>query len=93
MKTNKIVYPKKTMKEIQQEMKDIIKGKDKSQRGIMLRRASKALSITMTEEQVIDFLSKEYAKKYGELQTGKTDIKKLKQDSIKQIEQAKKGTA
>lgn len=93
MKTNKIVYPKKTMKEIQQEMKDIIKGKDKSQRGIMLRRASKALSITMTEEQVINFLSKEYAKKYGELQTGKTDIKKLKQDSIKKIEQAKKGTA
>ena len=93
MKTNKIVYPKKTMKEIQQEMKDIIKGKDKSQRGIMLRRASKALSITMTEEQVINFLSKEYAKKYGELQTGKTDIKKLKQDSLKQIEQAKKGTA
>jgi hypothetical protein len=78
------------MAQIKQEMTDIMKGKDKSQRGIMLRRAGTALKLTMTEEQAISFLTKEYAKKYGALQTGKTNIQELKKDSLKQIEQAKK---
>lgn len=91
MKQNKI--KKKTRKEIEQDIENVLNGKDKSQRGKMLRMASKPLLITQTKEEVKKMFVDEYVKKYGLLEKGKISVKELKKQSLKEIEQSKKGLA
>lgn len=89
MKLRKTKIPTKTRTEIEQEIEDVLSGKDKSKRGKMLRRASKGLMFTMSKEQIKDLFVKEYIKKYGELSSGKITIEELKEQSLKDSKKAR----
>ena len=78
------VIPHKTDKQIEEEITNILNGKDRSQRGAMLRKASNALTLFkgMSKEQVKAMFIAEYKKKYGDLQTGKKTLDQIKSESV-----------
>lgn len=86
----KMVVPKKTDKQIEQEMEDVLNGKDKSYRGRMLRNAAKALSLHKSKEEIKKMFIQEYKKKYGDLQKGKTTLEQVKQEAVKNAKKAQK---
>ena len=87
MKKEKI--PKKSLKEIESEIDNIIKGKDKSTRGKMLRKAYITLCAIKDPKQVRQEFIDEYVKKYGEISSGKKSIAQLKEESLADIKKAK----
>ena len=89
MKANKVIIPKKTREQITLEMENVFNGKDKSQRGTMLRSAIKVLMLTKPKEEIKKEFIEEYIKKYGELQTGKISLDKLRKDSEKDLKALK----
>ena len=86
----KMVIPKKTDKQIEEEIEGVLNGKDKSYRGIMLRNAAKALSVHKSKEEIKKMFIEEYKKKYGLLQTGKISLDELKEGAVKDAKKAQK---
>lgn len=86
----KMVIPKKTDKQIEEEIEGVLNGKDKSYRGIMLRNAAKALSVHKSKEEIKKMFIEEYKKKYGLLQTGKISLDELKAGAVKDAKKAQK---
>ena len=81
----KVKQPKiipKTRKEIELEITEILENKGKHKHGNKLRQAAKVLSLYKTKEEIKSLFIEEYVKKYGELSSGKTTIKKM-QEQIK----------
>jgi len=89
MKEMKVKIKPKSREEIEKEIDDILAGKDKSPRGIMLRNASKALKFHKTNKEIRDLFVEEYVKKYGELSSGKKSVEQLKEESLADIKKAK----
>jgi hypothetical protein len=84
--------PFKTDKQIEDEIENILSGRDRSQRAAMLRKASNALTLFkgMSKEQVKEMFIAEYKKKYGDLQTGKKTLEQIKSESIAEAKAAGK---
>ena len=79
----KIKEPKiipKTREEIELEITEILENKGKHKHGAKLRQAAKVLSIYKTREEIRQLFIEEYVKKYGELSSGKTTIKKMQEE-------------
>ena len=89
MKVKKEKIEPKTREEIEKEIDDVLSGKDKTQRGNMLRKSVLVLKAFKTKEQIRQLLIDEYVKKYGEISSGKKSIKQLKKESLEDIEKAK----
>jgi len=87
MKKEKI--PKKSLKEIETEIDNIIIGKDKTTRGRMLHKAYLTLSTIKPAKQVRKEFIDEYVKKYGEISSGKKSIAQLKEESLADMKKAK----
>jgi hypothetical protein len=81
----------KSRKQIEDEIDGILAGKDRSQRGTMLRNAANALRVMNTAEEIRQMFIQEYIKKYGELESGKKTIEQIKQEALKDSQKAKEG--
>ena len=84
-----LIIPKKSDKQIEEEIDSILTGKDHSNRGKMLRTAAKTLRVLHSEEDIKKMFIKEYKKKYGELQSGKKTLEQIKQEAIEDSRKAK----
>jgi hypothetical protein len=80
------------VRQIEDEIENILSGRDRSQRAAMLRKASNALTLFkgMSKEQVKEMFIAEYKKKYGDLQTGKKTLEQIKSESIAEAKAAGK---
>lgn len=87
MKALKVKF--KTDKEIENDIDACLSGRDKSQRGTMLRSAAKALSLMKTKEEIRQLFIDEYKKKYGDLYSGKKSLEQIKQESLEDAKKAK----
>jgi len=79
----KLKQPKiipKTREEIEIEITEILENKGNHKHGTKLRQASKILSMYKTKEEIKQLFIEEYVKKYGELSSGKTTIKKMQEE-------------
>ena len=84
------VIPRKTWKECEQEIENIMSGKNKSRNAWIVRRFISARKLAGDPEETIkNMLTIEYHAKYGQLSSGKTSLEQLKKDSLNDLKKAK----